>query len=152
MKLGISTWVWTSPASTEALETLIPQIAKLGYDVVEIPVEAEGQFDVARARALADAHGVQLSVCAVIVAGRDLLVPDECERGVAYLQWCIDAARQLGSPVVAGPFYSAVGRCWLQSPAERERDLDTLAGVLRRVGAYAAERGVSLGVEKLNRF
>jgi D-psicose/D-tagatose/L-ribulose 3-epimerase len=152
MQLGISTWVWTSPASTEALETLIPHIAKLGYDVVEIPVEAEGQFDVARAREIADAHGVGLSVCAVIVAGRDLLVPEEAERGVAYLQWCVDAAAQVGSPVVAGPFYSAVGRCWRQDVAGRDRDLDTVAAALRRVGAYAADGGVSLGVETLNRF
>ena len=151
-QIGISTWVWTSPASTEALETLIPHVARLGYDVVEIPVESEGQFDVARARALADAHGVALSVCAVIGAGRDLLLPEECPRGVAYLEWCIDAARQLGSPVVAGPLYSAVGRCWRQTAAERERDLDALAGVLRRLGGYAGDRGVSLGVETLNRF
>jgi D-psicose/D-tagatose/L-ribulose 3-epimerase len=152
MQIGISTWVWTSPASTEALEELLPRVARLGYDVVEIPVEAEGQFDVARARALADAHGVGLSVCAVIVPGRDLLVPEEAARGVAYLEWCVDAAARLGSPVVAGPFYSAVGRCWRAAPGERERDLDTLAATLRRLGAFAAHRGVSLGVETLNRF
>jgi D-psicose/D-tagatose/L-ribulose 3-epimerase len=152
MQLGISTWVWTSPASDEALATLIPHIARLGYDVVEIPVESEAQFDVARARALADAHGVAVSVCAVIGAGRDLLLPEECPRGVAYLEWCIDAAERLGSPVVAGPLYSAVGRCWRQTPAERERDLDTVAGVLRRLGGHAGDRGVSLGVETLNRF
>lgn len=152
MQLGISTWVWTSPATTEALETLIPHVARLGFDVVEIPVESEGQFDVDRARALADASGIGVSVCAVIVPGRDLLVPEESEKGVAYLQWSIDAAARLGSPVVAGPFYSAVGRCWRATAAERERDLDTLAAVLRRVGAYGAERGVSLGVETLNRF
>jgi D-psicose/D-tagatose/L-ribulose 3-epimerase len=152
MRLGISTWVWTSPASTEALERLIPHVAGLGFDVVEIPVESEGQFDVARARALADAHGVDVSVCAVIAGGRDLLVPAEAERGVAYLQWSIDAAQRLGSPTVAGPFYSAVGRCWRQAPAERDRDLDTLAATLRRLGDYAAERGVALGVETLNRF
>jgi D-psicose/D-tagatose/L-ribulose 3-epimerase len=152
MQLGISTWVWTSPASTDALATLIPHVATLGFDVVEIPVETEGQFDVSRARALADAHGVALSVCAVIVPGRDLLVDDERARGVAYLEWCVDAAGRLGSPVVAGPFYSAVGRCWRQSAGERDRDLDSLAATLRGVGAFAADRGVSLGVETLNRF
>ena len=152
MKIGISTWVWTSPATTEVLEALIPHIASLGYDVVELPVETIGQFDVERARAAADANGVELSVCAVIVAGRDLLLADEVGAGIAYLEWCIDAAQQLGSPVVAGPFYSAVGRCWLSTPQERERDLDALARVLKRLGDYAAERSVTLGVETLNRF
>ena len=152
MKIGISTWVWTSPATTEVLEALIPHIASLGYDVVELPVETIGQFDVERVRAVADANGVELSVCAVIVAGRDLLLADEVGAGIAYLEWCIDAAQQLGSPVVAGPFYSAVGRCWLSTPQERERDLDALARVLKRLGDYAAERSVTLGVETLNRF
>lgn len=152
VQIGISTWVWTSPATTETLETLIPHIASLGYDVVEIPIETVGQFDVGRVRAVAEANGVQLSVCAVIVAGRDLLLADEVGAGVAYLEWCIGAAQQLGSPVVAGPFYSAVGRCWLATAEEHERDLDALAVVLRRLGDYASSRGVKLGVETLNRF
>jgi D-psicose/D-tagatose/L-ribulose 3-epimerase len=53
---------------------------------------------------------------------------------------------------VAGPFYSAVGRCWRSTAAERERDVDRIARVLRSLGEYAAERGVRLGVETLNRF
>ena len=122
VKIGISTWVWTSPATTEVLETLIPHIASLGYDVVELPIETIGQFDVGRVHVVADASGVELSVCAVIVAGRDLLLADEVDAGIAYLEWCIDAAQQLGSPVVAGPFYSAVGRCWLATADEHERD------------------------------
>lgn len=152
MKLGISTWVWTSPATTEALETLIPHIAALGFDVVEVPVEEPGQFDVARVRELAESNRLEISVCAVIGPGRDLLLDDERERGVAYLQACIDIAQQLGSPGVAGPFYSAVGRCWRASAAERAALVEQLAGVLRSLGDYAAERGVEVGVEPLNRF
>ena len=53
MQIGISTWVWTSPADDEVLARLIPRIAEMGYDVVEIPVETLGQFDlVAHAPAL----------------------------------------------------------------------------------------------------
>jgi D-psicose/D-tagatose/L-ribulose 3-epimerase len=144
--------VWTSPATTEVLETLLPHIAKLGYDVIELPIETVGQFDVARAGELARDHGLGISVCAVIGPGRDLLLPGEAEHGVRYLRSCIDVAQQLGSPTVAGPFYSAVGRCWRSTPAERERDIDALARVLRSLGEYAADHGVVLGVETLNRF
>jgi D-psicose/D-tagatose/L-ribulose 3-epimerase len=142
MKIGISTWVWTSPATTEVLETLIPHIASLGYDVVELPVESVGQFDVARVRAIADACAVGVSVCAVITSGRDLLMPGEVSEGITYLEWCIDAAQALGSPVVAGPFYSAVGRCWRATSEERERDLGIVARVLRELGEYGVPRGV----------
>jgi D-psicose/D-tagatose/L-ribulose 3-epimerase len=134
------------------LETLLPHIAKLGYDVIELPIETTGQFDVARAGELARDHGLGISVCAVIGPGRDLLLPGEAEHGVRYLRSCIDVAQQLGSPTVAGPFYSAVGRCWRSTPAERQRDVDEIARVLRSLGEYAADRGVVLGVETLNRF
>jgi D-psicose/D-tagatose/L-ribulose 3-epimerase len=152
MQLGVSTWVWTSPATTAVLETLLPHIASLGFDVIELPIEEVGQVDVARVGELAREHGLEVSVCAVIGPGRDLLLADEAERGVTYLRSCIDVARQLGSPTVAGPFYSAVGRCWRSTDAERERDVDQIAGVLRSLGAYAADHGVRLGVETLNRF
>jgi D-psicose/D-tagatose/L-ribulose 3-epimerase len=152
MQLGISTWVWTSPATTAVLETLLPHIAQVGFDVIELPIEEVGQFDVKRAGELAREHGLEVSVCAVIGPGRDLLLPGEAERGVAYLRSCIEVAQQLGSPTVAGPFYSAVGRCWRSSAADRERDVEQVARTLRSLGEYAADHGVVLGVETLNRF
>jgi D-psicose/D-tagatose/L-ribulose 3-epimerase len=152
MRLGISTWVWTSPATTAVLETLVPHIAALGFDVIELPIEEVGQFDVSRAGELARANGLEVSVCAVIGGGRDLLIPSEVERGVGYLKSCIDVAQSLGSSTVAGPFYSAVGRCWRSTAEERARDVDEVARILRSLGEYAADRGVRLGVETLNRF
>jgi len=152
MQIGISTWVWTSPAEDQVLQRLIPHIAEIGFDVVEIPVETPGQFDVARAKSLADEHGLAVSVCAVIGAGRDLLLDSEVEAGLEYLRGCIDAAQALASRAVAGPFYSAVGRCWRLTPAERDREIGRLAERLRDLGEYAAQRGVELGIEPLNRF
>ena len=64
----------------------------------------------------------------------------------------LEVAQQLGSPTVAGPFYSAVGRCWRSSAAEREHDVEQVARTLRALGEYAADHGVVLGVETLNRF
>lgn len=152
MQLGISTWVWTSPADDEVLSRLIPPIAEMGYDVVEIPVETLGQFDLEQAKRTADAAGLGISVCAVIGPGRDLLLDGEVDAGLEYLRGCIDIAQRLESPAIAGPFYSAVGRCWRLSPAERERELERLARRLRELAVYGAERGVEMGVEPLNRF
>ena len=152
MQLGISTWVWTSPATDDVLQRLMPRIAEMGYDVVEIPVESLGQFDIPRTRKLAESLGLGVSVCAVIGGGRDLLLDDEVEAGMSYLRGCIDAAQALDSPAVAGPFYSAVGRCWRLTPEEREREIGRLAERLRELGEYGAERGVELGIEPLNRF
>jgi D-psicose/D-tagatose/L-ribulose 3-epimerase len=134
------------------LETLLPHIAALGFDVIELPIETIGQFDVTRAGELAREHGLEISICAVIGPGRDLLVAGEADEGVRYLRSCIDVAQTLDSPTVAGPFYSAVGRCWRSTPEERARDVAQVARTLRGLGEYAADRGVTLGVETLNRF
>ena len=152
MQLGISTWVWTSPATDDVVQHLVPHIAAMGFDVIELPIEYIGQFDLEKTKTLAEVHGIEIAVCAVIGSGRDLLLDEERPVGDAYLRACIEIARVLGSPVVAGPFYSAVGRCWRQTVTERERDLDILAETLRSLGAYAEEYGVSLAVEPLNRF
>ncbi|MEX0599265.1 MAG: TIM barrel protein, partial [Rhodothermales bacterium] len=152
MKLGISTWVWVSPATTEKLETLLPHIAEMGYDAVELPVEAPGDFDVSRARNLADGHGLDLSICAVIGPGRDLLLPEESDRGIAYLQACLETADAAGSPTLVGPLYSAVGRCWRSTPEERELDVARLVDILRALGERAATYGITLGIEPLNRY
>ena len=85
---------------------------------------------------------------------RDLIHPDESIRtnGMDYVRHCIDAAQTLGAANVVGPLYSAVGRTWQADRDERKRDLDLLVRQLRDLSAYAADRGVTLCVEPLNRF
>ncbi|NDJ62113.1 MAG: sugar phosphate isomerase/epimerase, partial [Chloroflexi bacterium] len=58
----------------------------------------------------------------------------------------------LGGQIVAGPIYSAVGRVWQQTPAEREQDLALLTKHLKDLSAYAADKGAVLCLEPLNRF
>ena len=64
----------------------------------------------------------------------------------------IDAAARLGSSVVGGPAYGAVGKTPAADPAARQRERDLAAAELRPLAAYAGERGVRLALEPLNRF
>jgi D-psicose/D-tagatose/L-ribulose 3-epimerase len=64
----------------------------------------------------------------------------------------IDAAQFLGSEVVAGPMYSAVGKARLEDPAEREKEWGLAVSGLRELCAYAHEKEVKLAFEPLNRF
>jgi D-psicose/D-tagatose/L-ribulose 3-epimerase len=45
-----------------------------------------------------------------------------------------------------------LGRTWQSTAAERERELNLLAGQLRELADYATDRGVVLCVEPINRF
>jgi D-psicose/D-tagatose/L-ribulose 3-epimerase len=68
------------------------------------------------------------------------------------MRYCIDAAHALGATNFGGPFYSALGRTWKSTAEERERDMDLLAVQLRELADYAADRGIVLCVEPINRF
>ena len=126
----------------------------MGFDLVEVPIENPGDFDYARAGAIARDHGLAVTVCAAMSPDRDLIHPDESIRanGMAYVRHCIEAAYTMGSSRVGGPLYSAVGRAWQATADERASYMDLLVTQLKGLAAHAADHGVVLGVEPLNRF
>ena len=154
VQIGINTWVWTSPLTTETLEELAPRAAEMGFDSIELPIEGTCDLDYTRGAAIVRDAGLAVSVCAAMGPDRDLIHPDHAIRasGMAYLRHCIDAAKMLGAVNVVGPLYSAVGRTWQATPEERAQDTDLLVLQLRDLAGYAATRGIVLCVEPLNRF
>lgn len=154
MKIGINTWVWTSPLTNDELTTLVPHVAALGFDWIELPLETPGDFDPATAAALINDHGLAVSTVAAMAPDRDLIHPDEAIRanGMAYIRDCIQAAHAIGATILGGPIYSAVGRTWQATADERARDVDLLVANLRQLAEYAADYGVVLCIEPLNRF
>lgn len=154
MKFGVNSWVWTSPLTTEELETLAPKVAGMGFDILEVPLEGLDDLDYERGAEILKEHGLAVTCCAAMGPDRDLIHPEEPIRvgGMTYLKAAIDACQVLGASNLVGPLYSAVGRTWQQSAEERQHDLDVLVPTLSELAAYAGERGVRLGLEPLNRF
>lgn len=146
--------MWTSPITTQKLESMVPHVADMGFDLIEIPIEDPELVNYTRATELVRSHGLDVSVCAVMSGERDLIHPDDEVRaeGVAYVRTCIDIAHEMESDRVVGPLYSAIGRCWQSTPEEREKEEALLARQLRALAEHAKERGVVLCVEPLNRF
>jgi D-psicose/D-tagatose/L-ribulose 3-epimerase len=154
MKIGVNTWVWTSPLTTEELERLAPHVREMGFDWIEAPLEGIGDLDYARGAQIVRDYGLGVSACAAMGPDRDLIHPDPAirENGMAYLRQAIEATHTLGGANLVGPLYSAVGRTWQQTPDERARDLDLLVENLGQLARYAGDYGVVLCVEPLNRF
>jgi D-psicose/D-tagatose/L-ribulose 3-epimerase len=135
------------------LAELAPKVRGLGFDVIELQVEEPGQWDPGRAAELAAEHGLGTSLCCVMAPGRDLASDDTTAAAtVDYLEHCVDVAERIGSPVVAGPMYAAVGRLWRLDPGEWRAAIGRVAERLRPVAEHAGERGVRLAIEPLNRF
>jgi D-psicose/D-tagatose/L-ribulose 3-epimerase len=154
MHIGASTWIWTSPLTTADVARLAPHAAEMGFDLLELPVESPNDFDYAQAARILDRAGLERTICAAMGPDRDLIHPDAAirENGLAYIRHCIDAAATVGAQNVVGPLYSAVGRTWQSTAAERERDTELLVRQLSSLAAYARPKGVVLCVEPLNRF
>ncbi|GIH79641.1 sugar phosphate isomerase/epimerase family protein [Planobispora longispora] len=153
-EIGVNTWVWVSPLTDEDLVRLAPQVAAWGFDVIELPVERPGDWDPRRAAGLLAELGLKASVVLVMPPGRDLVAApaETVAQTQDYLRRCVDAAVAVGSPVIGGPAYASVGRTWRMSAEERTACYAELRENLAPVGEYAAERGVTVAVEPLNRY
>src|SRR4051794_18436002 len=106
MRLGINTFLFTSPFTTESTK-LFPTFKKWGFESVEIPIEDPSHIDPAKVKAALDKLGLVCgSVCACMGPGRDLRgTPEEQQAAKTYLMAIIDQAAELGGAKVIGPVY-----------------------------------------------
>ncbi len=153
MRFGASSFIWVSPFSNHTLD-LIDKVADFGFDLIEICVEDPQTIDVAAIVARLEKTGIKATICGAFGPSRDISSDDESVRrqGLAYIQTCIDIAAAVGSQIVAGPMYSAVGKTRLLSPAEREHQWALSVESMKAASDMAAAKHVKLAVEPLNRF
>jgi D-psicose/D-tagatose/L-ribulose 3-epimerase len=152
--LGVNTWVWTSPLTDRQLPELLGKVAGMGFEAVELPLESAGDLTVPAVRAALDATGLQPHVVGAMAPGRDLVVasPGAVAATQDYLRRCVDLAAGIGAPAVCGPFYAATGRVWRMTPAERATAYQEWRDNLAPVVEHAAQAGVRIGIEPLNRY
>lgn len=153
IKFGVSTWLWTSPFTSETVE-LFPKIKSMGFDQVEIPVEDPELIDphVVK-RALAE-HGLTAIVCGAFGPTRDLTNDDPRvhENCFQYIIKCLDLCNAWDTKFLAGPMYSAVGKARMVSPEQRKKEWNLAVSNLYKVCELAKVRGLEIALEPLNRF
>jgi D-psicose/D-tagatose/L-ribulose 3-epimerase len=154
MHFGVNTWVWTSPLTVSELKSLAAKVKAMGFDMIELPFESLDDFDPTEAGNIIRDNGLAVSACAAMGPDRDLIHEDKAIRdnGMAYIRGCIEGLHKLGGTNLVGPIYSAVGRVWQQTTAQRADDVDLLVKQLGKLAADASDHGVVLGIEPLNRF
>ncbi len=153
MRLGINTFLFTSPFTNEST-TLFPKFKKWGFETVEIPVEDPSHIDPAHVKAELDKNGLVCgSVCACMGGGRDLRgTPEHQQAAMDYMMKLIDQMVVLGCPNLIGPIYSEVGRADAVPEKEYKAQWKTVVKHLKKLAAYAKKKGVTLCLEPLNRF
>lgn len=153
-RLGINTWVWTSPLRDVQAREVLTHVADLGFDAVELPVEQPGDLSIGHTREVVQELGLVPYVVGAMAPGRDLVAADAAtiSRTQDYLRACVDFAAGIGAASLCGPFYAATGRVWRMTPAERESTYEQWRTSLAPVIEYAAGAGVRIGIEPLNRY
>ena len=72
IKYGVSTWLWTSPFTTQSIRELFPKISTMGFDVVEIAVEDPALIDIKKVKSALNDHGLKATICGAFGPSRDL--------------------------------------------------------------------------------
>jgi D-psicose/D-tagatose/L-ribulose 3-epimerase len=152
--LGVNTWVWESPLTDGSLRAVARKAAAIGFTAIELPVEAPGDWDPARASEVLAELSLTPYVVGAMGAGRDLVAASDADIAATqqYLAHCIQVAGELGASVVAGPFYARTGRTWRMDAAERVSAISELRRNLAPVVDAALAADVTLAIEPLNRY
>ena len=153
MKIGVNTWVWTSPFGTKEFH-LIPKVKQMGFDVLEVALDDASIIDAKLLRKMTEDNGLSVTVCGAFGPTRDISSDDPAIRknGVAYIKDSIRFAEEVGSHLFSGPVYSAVGKTRMIPDAQRKQGWTWCVENMRELGKAASDAGVIVGVEPLNRF
>ena len=153
MKIAVSTWLWTSPFTTETVE-LFSKIKSMGYDAVEIPVEYPEQIDGRTVNSALRDHGLEAIVCGAFGPSRDLTHDDPAVHDACfhYIVKCFELCNEWDAKFLAGPMYSAVGKARMVSAEQRKVEWDRAVKNIYKVCMLASERSLEIALEPLNRF
>lgn len=153
MRIGLNTFLYTSPFTTESAR-LFAKFSKWGFDTVEIAIEDPAHIDPLKVKAAADkAHLAIGTVCAVTGPGRDFRGTAAEQRAtMTYGRALIDLAVKLGASSIIGPLYSVVGKAAAVAPQQRKKEWALVVRNLRALARYAEQRRITICIEPLNRF
>ena len=149
--IGINLWNW-HPSLGEHCLGLPQRIAEMGFTAIELPMSVP-VVDAALIQQIRDS-GLRVSLCASLGPGRDLSSFDPAVRAstMEYLTACLKTGEALGADVLCGPLYAGGGkRHWL-SGEDKKRELELAVTGLQELARRAADYGIPLSVEPVNRY
>jgi D-psicose/D-tagatose/L-ribulose 3-epimerase len=124
----------------------------MGFDSVEIPIMAPDVKKCAELGGRLESMGLKRTAVTVLTSETNLIGPDKKQRqgGVAHLKAVAECCQALGSSLLVGPIYAALGVFTGKGPTNDE--WHWAAEGLREAAEGARKCGVTLVAEYLNRF
>ncbi len=151
LSYAVHAYAWTGHWSNRSLH-LVDHAKSLGFDLLEVPLMEIESVDPDAIARRAETAGIGLCTSTACSASQDIAFPDDDirRRGVDYLKECVRKTAGMGASVFSGVIYSAIGGKLDAMPDQSYYDRS--AESLREVAELAADLGVRLGIEPVNRY
>lgn len=152
MRTGFNLLLWTTHVTAEHFP-IFDDLKSVGYDGVEIPLfEGDPAHFSAVGQAVRDAGLACTAVTVLPDEERSAVSPNPTHRegAVKHLDWAISCAEALDANLLCGPYYQPLGAFTGDGPTDEE--LGWVAEVHQKAADRAAQSGLTLAVEPLNRF
>jgi D-psicose/D-tagatose/L-ribulose 3-epimerase len=150
MKFGVHIATWMKTWQDDVVP-YIEDAARLGFDGVELSLLGMTDNNIARVRKMLQDNHLEVTCTTGLAMSQDITSDDSDVRkeGLRYLEHSIKTTAALGSPLLTGVIYAPWGKRVMQQRGERwARSVEAL----KAVAPFAAEYGVTLGIEAINRF
>ena len=151
MRIGCHGFVFSGTFDEAGIRTAIEGVQRAGFDFIEMPLMDPYSFDEHVAKRVLEETGIAMTASLGLSADTDVSSDDPAvvERGEALLRRAVDIVAHVGGTDLCGVLYSALQK-YAQVATEANRDAS--AGAMRRIGQYAADRGVRISLEVVNRY
>ncbi len=151
MKYGMNLLLWTDHLH-DGLMPVLRQIKEMGYDGVEVPIFSADEELYRTWGQRLEGLGLECTVVTIRTEADNPISSDPKIRkaGIEATKRTLDCCHALGAQAMCGPYHSAIGLFSGAGPTQDEWKWGVES--MREVAEHAAQTGVKLAVEYLNRF
>jgi D-psicose/D-tagatose/L-ribulose 3-epimerase len=149
--LGIHALVWAGDLAPASARKIVASAKQAGYDLVELSLHAPEVMNLALTRDLLQEFDMKVGCSRGLSFAADVSSEDtECvRRGIAMLEEGVTLTAQLGGNYFGGILYGAMAK---YPGALTEKGRKNALDSVKRMADFAANKGVTLGLEVVNRY
>lgn len=151
MKIGCHGLVWTGKFDAPGIHLAAQKTREAGFDLIEYPLMDPFSFDAAAAVQALSESGLEASASLGLSEATDVTSDDPAvvAAGEELLIRAVDITAQLGGEYLCGVIYSAMKK--YMEPATPS-GIEQSQRVISRVADHAADKGVRIALEVVNRY
>jgi D-psicose/D-tagatose/L-ribulose 3-epimerase len=151
MNIGCHALVWTGEFDASGIRSAAARTRAAGFDLIEYPLMDPFVFDAAVAASAVAEHGLAVTASLGLGEATDVTSEDPAvvAAGEALLLRAVDVVAEMGGVHFCGVLYSAMKKYMQPVTA---RGLENSRRAISRVADHAADRGIRVSLEVVNRY